>query len=296
MAERNYWVLCDDGCKFPAMTAEQVLAAIAEATGSTVTDIDSAFITKIKDMNAGENLKFWVGTTAQFNALATTEENTLYILSDDDTADSIEESIKALQDDLTAYKESIATGAIIVEMAEWAEEAGRAEKADADGDGNTITETYLRKKNAPYIMKRTGIDEALLIGFENKIRVGSNVFVDGTGVWSVNDIVSVSFSLSDGKIFNGTKVSEAETDDNGTFVKFSCSLVPSQSAISDDTRFYNVGTAVVKIYEVNANFYISLDDFYGVGLNLSSGVWVVGDITNWFNESNTLNNAYLFFE
>lgn len=50
MAERNYWVLCDDGCKFPAMTAEQVLAAIAEATGNTVTDIDSAFITTCHQM------------------------------------------------------------------------------------------------------------------------------------------------------------------------------------------------------------------------------------------------------
>ena len=66
---RTYYCFCDDDCKFPTMTAEQIIAAIAEATGNTPTNIDDAFISKIKDANASRNLTFWAGTEAEFNAL-----------------------------------------------------------------------------------------------------------------------------------------------------------------------------------------------------------------------------------
>lgn len=103
MAERNYWVMCDDNCRFPAMTKEQILAAIAEATGNAVSGVDNAFITKIREMNASANLKFWVGTMAQFNALAEKDENTLYIFSDDDTAEVFEQSISQLREDIDTF-------------------------------------------------------------------------------------------------------------------------------------------------------------------------------------------------
>lgn len=67
MADRNYYVFCDDNCRFPAMTAEQVLEAIAAATGNTATPVDDAFITKIKEQNKGGELKFWKGTRAEYN-------------------------------------------------------------------------------------------------------------------------------------------------------------------------------------------------------------------------------------
>ena len=51
MSERNYYVLCDDNCRFESMTKEQIIAAIAEATGHTPEDIDAAFITRIKEQN-----------------------------------------------------------------------------------------------------------------------------------------------------------------------------------------------------------------------------------------------------
>lgn len=95
--ERNYYVICDDNCKFPAMTAEQVLAAIAEATGNTPTSVDDAFITKIREQNANNDLKFWVGTQAAYNAL-TPENNVLYIITDsDDTLSVHGEAIAALE-------------------------------------------------------------------------------------------------------------------------------------------------------------------------------------------------------
>lgn len=69
MSERTYYVLCDDDCRFESMTKEQIVAAIADATGSTPTGIDDAFITKIKEIRANETKQIWVGTEAQFNAL-----------------------------------------------------------------------------------------------------------------------------------------------------------------------------------------------------------------------------------
>lgn len=85
MADKKYFVLCNSNCKYESLTREQIIAAIAEATGNTVTDVDEAFITKIKEQNTGAAVKFWVGTQAEYNAIVAkgeVEENTLYCTSD----------------------------------------------------------------------------------------------------------------------------------------------------------------------------------------------------------------------
>lgn len=87
--ERNYYVLCDDNCRFEGMTKEQIIAAIAEATGETPTHIDDAFITKIKEKNANDPLMFWIGTSAQYNAISVKDSDTFYIVTDDDTDEHI---------------------------------------------------------------------------------------------------------------------------------------------------------------------------------------------------------------
>lgn len=69
MSERVYYVICADDCRFEGMSKEQIFAAIAEATGNTPTDVDAAFITKIKETNKNNALSFWYGTEAEFNAL-----------------------------------------------------------------------------------------------------------------------------------------------------------------------------------------------------------------------------------
>ena len=104
---RNYYVLCDSNCRFPAMTKEQTLAAIAEATGNAVSGVDDAFITKIQEKNASKNLKFWVGTMAQFNEIETKEEDTLYIVTDLDTIDVIEEEYLRLSERVAKLEEQI---------------------------------------------------------------------------------------------------------------------------------------------------------------------------------------------
>lgn len=70
--ERTYYCFCEDNCKFETMTKEQIIAAIAEATGNVPEDVDDAFITKIKESNHNANLSFWKGTEAEFSALGVT--------------------------------------------------------------------------------------------------------------------------------------------------------------------------------------------------------------------------------
>lgn len=80
--ERNYYVICDDNCKFPAMTKEETIAAIAEATGETPVHIDDAFISKIKEQNRNASLKWWAGTEAEYNSITTKSNDTLYVITD----------------------------------------------------------------------------------------------------------------------------------------------------------------------------------------------------------------------
>lgn len=124
MSERNYYVICDDGCEFPAMTKEQILTAIQQAVEShEITDVDSGFVTTLKEQNANKGVKFWFGTSAQFAALETKQSDTLYILTDDDTMEGIE----ALQEAVT----KILDGTTVVPKAAHANSATSADKLNA---------------------------------------------------------------------------------------------------------------------------------------------------------------------
>lgn len=100
MADNKYFVLCKNNCKYEGMTKEQIIAAIAEATGATPTNIDDAFITKIKDQNKGGVIKVWRGTTAEYNAIAEKDTDTVYIKTDDSRDADVDAAIKALGADL----------------------------------------------------------------------------------------------------------------------------------------------------------------------------------------------------
>ena len=99
--ERQYFVICADGCKFEGMTKEQILTAIAEAISTgKIKDVDTGFVTTIKEMNSRAGLKFWVGTQAEYNALETKPENTFCIITDDTTASDIATIIKNFEEEL----------------------------------------------------------------------------------------------------------------------------------------------------------------------------------------------------
>ena len=105
--ERKYYLICADGCKFEGMTKEQILAAIAEATGNTVNDVDGAFITMIKELNKGAPIKLWFGSTAEFNAIPEKQQNCLYITDDDTTFEDIDRLLKWLEEGYDSLAERV---------------------------------------------------------------------------------------------------------------------------------------------------------------------------------------------
>lgn len=100
---KKYYCFCGSNCKYETMTKEQILAAITQAveTGS-VQDVDTGFVSKLKEKNSGRYVTFWVGTRAEYNAIETREENCMYIFTDDTTTEDIaaalSEATKAAED------------------------------------------------------------------------------------------------------------------------------------------------------------------------------------------------------
>lgn len=97
----TYNVVRGDGVFFEGMTKEQIIAAIAEATGKTVEDIDSAFITKIKEINKGNAIRLWMGTNAEYNALETKEDDVLYYVTDDTFVEDTGTALETINNRIT---------------------------------------------------------------------------------------------------------------------------------------------------------------------------------------------------
>ena len=108
MEDGKYYVLGAGKTLTEGLTREQIYAAIAEATGETPTSVDDAFISKIQEGNRSRILRFWKGTRAQFNALATHDSATLYIIDDDTTISDFETSLSNLENDVEEISEQIA--------------------------------------------------------------------------------------------------------------------------------------------------------------------------------------------
>lgn len=101
MSGKKYYCFCSSNCKYETMTKEQILAAITQAVESgTVSDVDTGFVTKIKELNSGKAVTMWVGTTAQYNALTEHVENCIYIKVDDTTGEDVGKAISNLMADM----------------------------------------------------------------------------------------------------------------------------------------------------------------------------------------------------
>ena len=97
MESGKYYVLADGNNLYESMTKEQILSAIVQAVEShTISDVDTGFITTLKEQNSGDAFKIWLGTTAEYNAIQQKERNCLYILSDDTELEDLENEILRL--------------------------------------------------------------------------------------------------------------------------------------------------------------------------------------------------------
>lgn len=96
---RKYYCYCDANCKYETMTKEQILAAITQAVRTgTVADVDTGFVTKVKETNKGGHVTFWVGTNAQYNAIEAYEKDCVYIITDETTDKDIAAAIKSAEE------------------------------------------------------------------------------------------------------------------------------------------------------------------------------------------------------
>lgn len=133
MSERNYYVICDDNCRFPGMTKEQIIAAISSATGSLPSGIDDAFITKLKEMNKNKSVKIWIGTQAEYNALDPKPSNTLCIITDEQ--DETRRMISDLAQDIQGLKD----GTIRIDFATNCQNATNASEASHASNASYAT-------------------------------------------------------------------------------------------------------------------------------------------------------------
>lgn len=68
----NIYGVCDNNCKHLVYTREEVLSLLRQAVeDQSLLNVDAEFaaIKKVLDINGGEDVVFWTGTEAQFNAL-----------------------------------------------------------------------------------------------------------------------------------------------------------------------------------------------------------------------------------
>ena len=97
----NIYVRGDNDGNYVGMTKEEILTAITQAiSGGTVGDVDTGFVTKIKEQNRGVGLMFWVGTTAEYEAIEEKAENCLYIKTDDTSAADISDNFEQIFTDI----------------------------------------------------------------------------------------------------------------------------------------------------------------------------------------------------
>ena len=70
--ERTVYGLCENNCRFPVYTREEVLSLLQQAINDgNLLNVDPtlAAIKKVLDINGGADVVFWTGTEAEFNAL-----------------------------------------------------------------------------------------------------------------------------------------------------------------------------------------------------------------------------------
>lgn len=93
-----YYVFDDAKNLFEGMTKEQIINAIANATGQTPAQIDvNAVTTAIKEQNAQRSVALWVGTQAEYNAIQQPDNDTLYVVTDPHETSELQNQVDLLQ-------------------------------------------------------------------------------------------------------------------------------------------------------------------------------------------------------
>ncbi len=100
----------------PTMSKEDILAAIqtAAAGGSFEGFDNTAFVSRLKEINKNSSFSVWVGTQAEYNAVTEKQSNVLYLITDDplcddlpNAVDSIKKSFEEIETAITKQSDKI---------------------------------------------------------------------------------------------------------------------------------------------------------------------------------------------
>lgn len=120
MSEMKHHVIGDNKTKAESWTKEEIIAAITQIVESgEVEDVDTGFVTKIKESNRNKQVSLWVGTQAEYNAIPEKEENCLYIISDDVILEDITNAIQRIDSQLSNIGDELQQIVICDEILEY---------------------------------------------------------------------------------------------------------------------------------------------------------------------------------
>jgi len=101
-----YYVIGEGNNFYEGMTKEEILAAITQAVSThAIADVDTGFVTTIKEKNKNNPLSLWVGTEAEYNAIEEKDQNCLYIKTDDSTLEAIGDELNEYNQRLSDFEE-----------------------------------------------------------------------------------------------------------------------------------------------------------------------------------------------
>ncbi|MDE5763762.1 MAG: hypothetical protein K2I00_02205 [Ruminococcus sp.] len=85
-------------CLDEIFTKEQILNIISQAVGNgEINNVNWGAVSVLKEINKNQPLRFWVGTTAEYNSVNPKENNVLYIKTDDTSLAETKNNISDLE-------------------------------------------------------------------------------------------------------------------------------------------------------------------------------------------------------
>ena len=134
MSEPKFYVMGEDKCLYEGLTKEQILAAITEAVEThEISDVDTGFVTKLKEYNRNAQVTYWVGKQAEYNALANNNAivgGRLYFITDDNFETNLSDALGEIRDKFDTINESLSQIQTATVTSGWAYE---------HVDGGTLT-------------------------------------------------------------------------------------------------------------------------------------------------------------
>jgi hypothetical protein len=182
------------------MSKEDIIAAIQTAAegGNLEGFSNTACITKIKEINKNGELRIWVGTTAEYNAIASKRENVLYLISDEDARTEYLTAVNLMREELNRYSELTVNQAEAVKAYEAAVKeytAAAAEyKTAAENASGRMQEIETNLAESKAYLEQAIKEVAPQVIFENT--AGATICLTSTPITDFREI-KIAFVVTD---------------------------------------------------------------------------------------------------